>query len=889
MWRWVAGSKNGSYCAEMGCVPSARVAPHFWLHAASRQLFLWGGDDSERLDDMYSFDISGISDSVPIGNGSSWTAVSQSGNIPLPRRAAAIWNEESAFTLFGGTFDPDAPRTFSSSDQSHSILSELILFDLVYANDQYSFDVSSSTWTRVRANGGTTTMPSIGEFAAANVPETVSDATIVSHPNSSFIFLFGGSVGGAEPGYRLKSLWAFSKQLRMWTRLNDFGPSANETTIGAADPNTRPEAVGASHGTANGTHLFFYAGLPALAAPTSGVPKWWSWQLLCPIGHFVSSSNAADCLQCPLNTSSSTPNGQFSCTPCMDGSYTSAVGSADCISPPAAPPVSAPLPAPADSPVETPSEPPTTPPSLAPSQPPVSEPSDVPQGEPALAPEYAPAEEEAPSDPQPVAEPVLPPVLPPVAQPFAPVQPPVQQPVAPPSRTLRLSISRLLSANETVAVKSTVASSFGTSNVTEVTLSGNGVTPPSKRQSAEDYNVYIVVYGNLIANFDSAAASGFSSLISALSSAVSGVTFSLPVPAPQSPPVAAPAVLPPDSSNANRPQPEALTVGAIAGIAVAAAVVVIGIMIVLVFILRRKKTEKFDPSTVPPVQVEELKPVSPPSTPRPENLSNSSRRTRTNSQSSNRSSPRSNSTNSIARSDVNRTREREYAAVPSKESELKPEWIIAADDLEMDRKIGSGTFGEVWKGKWKKAPVAIKTCRQSERGKLEDFRKEAIFQLGMRAHPNVVQSLGVCVNDGVFNLVTEFCPRGSLDGVFAKGHLSMQRKLKILNEVALGLLHCHALRIVHRDIAARNILLTKDYKAKISDFGMSRQVAGSTIQNTTDSLIGPIRSMAPECISERAYSTRSDVYAFGIMVVEVISEDVPYGGACILRFSSTHF
>jgi serine/threonine protein kinase len=138
----------------------------------------------------------------------------------------------------------------------------------------------------------------------------------------------------------------------------------------------------------------------------------------------------------------------------------------------------------------------------------------------------------------------------------------------------------------------------------------------------------------------------------------------------------------------------------------------------------------------------------------------------------------------------------------------------------------------------------------------------------LRPHPNVVQTVrlfcptfdrsisdlepfqfGLSVAQDRILLVMEYCARGSLTKYFSKKNsLPVEKKLKIVSDLAKGVSHLHKNQIVHRDLAARNVLVTKDWTGKISDFGMSRLIGKSENKGTTASNIGPVRLMScPVC------------------------------------------
>jgi serine/threonine protein kinase len=126
--------------------------------------------------------------------------------------------------------------------------------------------------------------------------------------------------------------------------------------------------------------------------------------------------------------------------------------------------------------------------------------------------------------------------------------------------------------------------------------------------------------------------------------------------------------------------------------------------------------------------------------------------------------------------------------------------------------------------------------------------------------------------------IIEYCGGGSLYALLRRSDkaLTQESQIKILKGIAAGMYHLHSENIIHRDLAARNILLTDDLIPKVSDFGLSRQKESD--ENVTESASGPLKWMAPEALKERKYSTKSDVWSFGVVVWEVVHKEDPYPG-----------
>jgi predicted Ser/Thr protein kinase len=200
---------------------------------------------------------------------------------------------------------------------------------------------------------------------------------------------------------------------------------------------------------------------------------------------------------------------------------------------------------------------------------------------------------------------------------------------------------------------------------------------------------------------------------------------------------------------------------------------------------------------------------------------------------------------------------------------------ISFNEIVIEKKLGSGSYGKVCLGKWNAAPVALKFCKK--KGKVEDFMKEIELMIELPPHPNVVQLFGVSFDGPHPVIIMEYCAGGSLDSWLfdSEDTIPEEHKMKLIRGIAAGMLHLHKYNVVHRDLAARNILLTASGDPKISDFGMSR-ILKETQQGKTYNSIGPIRWMAPESLAQQTYSKKSDVWSFGIVVWEIFAQSEPH-------------
>ncbi|XP_077231006.1 putative serine/threonine-protein kinase PIX13 [Tasmannia lanceolata] len=217
-------------------------------------------------------------------------------------------------------------------------------------------------------------------------------------------------------------------------------------------------------------------------------------------------------------------------------------------------------------------------------------------------------------------------------------------------------------------------------------------------------------------------------------------------------------------------------------------------------------------------------------------------------------------------------------------SELKN----ATRQFRSDSILGGGGFGTVFKG-WideksfnpakssSKIAVAIKKLNPESSQGFQEWKSEVNF-LGRLSHPNLVKLLGYCWEDRELLLVYEFMPRGSLENhLFRKGSafepLSWSIRLKIAIGAARGLAFLHALekQIIYRDFKASNILLDLDYNAKISDFGLAKNGPTSGKSHVSTRVIGTYGYAAPEYVATGHLYVKSDVYGFGVVLLEMLS------------------
>ncbi|XP_037496541.1 cysteine-rich receptor-like protein kinase 10 [Jatropha curcas] len=202
----------------------------------------------------------------------------------------------------------------------------------------------------------------------------------------------------------------------------------------------------------------------------------------------------------------------------------------------------------------------------------------------------------------------------------------------------------------------------------------------------------------------------------------------------------------------------------------------------------------------------------------------------------------------------------------------------ATNNFSESNKLGEGGFGPVYKGILSDgSEVAVKRLSSFSEQGIDEFTNEVLLIMKLQ-HKNLVKLLGFCVDGEEKLLVYEFMPNSSLDLILfdPKKHAQLDwgKRVSIINGIARGILYLHEdsrLRIIHRDLKASNILLDHDMNPKISDFGMARIFASSEGEANTARIVGTYGYMAPEYAMEGLYSTKSDVFSFGVLLLEIIT------------------
>lgn len=218
-------------------------------------------------------------------------------------------------------------------------------------------------------------------------------------------------------------------------------------------------------------------------------------------------------------------------------------------------------------------------------------------------------------------------------------------------------------------------------------------------------------------------------------------------------------------------------------------------------------------------------------------------------------------------------------------------WVIGPSKLRMGGQIGSGAFGTVYRGSLGSTAVAVKCLpplaelmvlpggRAKDHNRLRALEREVELLTKIRS-PHVVLFMGVCLDP--LACVTEYCAQGSLFDVLrrarkqpeAAARLTWKRRLNMALEAALGMLYLHNMGVLHRDLKSPNLLVDASWKVKVGDFGLAVLVDNNSM---TQSLAATNpRWMAAEVIGGGAFTMGADVFAFGVVLWELLTFQEPF-------------
>jgi len=234
----------------------------------------------------------------------------------------------------------------------------------------------------------------------------------------------------------------------------------------------------------------------------------------------------------------------------------------------------------------------------------------------------------------------------------------------------------------------------------------------------------------------------------------------------------------------------------------------------------------------------------------------------------------------------------------------KDPWEFPRHHLKFFGILGEGCFGQVWKcealnidGVKGTSTVAVKTLKESASEKeRKDLLQELEVMKMLKTHPNVVRLIGCCTQGpekAPIYVIMEFVAKGKLQEFLRKSRaehyygnlygssqkLTSRDLTQFAHHVARGMEYLSSKKVIHRDLAARNVLVTDLNVCKVADFGFSRDVMVNNIYERKSEGRLPIRWMAPESLYDNIYTTKTDVWSFGVLLWEIVTlGSTPYPG-----------
>ena len=216
--------------------------------------------------------------------------------------------------------------------------------------------------------------------------------------------------------------------------------------------------------------------------------------------------------------------------------------------------------------------------------------------------------------------------------------------------------------------------------------------------------------------------------------------------------------------------------------------------------------------------------------------------------------------------------------------------MFVEDRYEILEKIGSGGMSDVFKAKDHKLNrfVAIKFLKSEyceDRTFVQKFRIEAQSAAAL-VHPNVVSVYDVNEFNGSYYIVMEY-----VDGITLKqyidrnGRLPIKEATSIAIQIGQGIEAAHNANIIHRDIKPQNVLISREGKIKVTDFGIARTTTANTI---SQNIVGSVHYISYEQARGGQVDERSDIYSFGIVYYEMVTGELPFDGDSTVAIALKH-
>ena len=218
--------------------------------------------------------------------------------------------------------------------------------------------------------------------------------------------------------------------------------------------------------------------------------------------------------------------------------------------------------------------------------------------------------------------------------------------------------------------------------------------------------------------------------------------------------------------------------------------------------------------------------------------------------------------------------------------------LLLTDRYRLEELIAEGGMGQVWRAmdETLQRPVAVKVLRPGADGEqsfVERFRVEAVNSAALQ-HPNIVTVHDFGEGEHSAYLVMEFLEGKPLSAVIGeRGPLPADEVTEILHQAALALQAAHDAGVVHRDVKPANIVVDADGYARLTDFGISKAMAGSALTQTGE-MLGTAHYLSPEQVQGRPATPASDIYALAVVGFEMITGSRPFAGESMVMTALAH-